>query len=397
MVSDIHNEPGSAPGLSEHSPVGGQEIQRFQDAVRARIEWVAADARRNPGDIPPDVLVPLVCAGGFSSAIEATGGAGLGALAPPGGSLAGLIAAAIDSVSRDRSGQPRRPEDLEREIFRRIQQVLTAGDAQMAAALRADIASVLGRTSALQSALLGAIETGDDRLRGAVIAAIDTLSSAYPEMDCLLQTGDRDAADLQRRLDGQDAEYRTLGERARRQSAAVRILREDLASVRHRQGRTDRSHSGSTPDALGPGQRANWAGGCPYRGLLPFDQAHAGVFCGRQRLTAELMVKLCGRLPGPTMVVVSGASGAGKSSLLHAGLLPALSAGIQLEGSDGWPRVVMTPAGDPLTELAGHLAALGGGDAAAIRRELAADPDRAPLVIGQAVLGRPAGRLVLIV
>jgi WD40 repeat protein len=397
MVSDTYNGPGRTPGLGEQFPVGGQEIQRFQDAVRARIEWVATDTRRNPRDIPPDVLAPLVCAAGFSSAIKATGGAGLGALAPPGGSLAGLISAAIDSVSHSLNGQPGRPEDLEREIFRRIQQVLTAGDAQVAAALRADIASVLGRTGALQSALLGAIETGDDRLRGAVIAAIDTLSSAYPEMGCLLQTGDRDAADLQRHLDGQDAEYRTLGERARRQSAAVRILREDLASVRQRQGRTDRGHSGSTPDALEPGQRGNWAGGCPYRGLLPFDQAHAGVFCGRQRLTAELMVKLSGRLPGPAMVVVSGASGAGKSSLLHAGLLPALGADIQLEGSGGWPRVVMTPAGDPLTELAGHLAALGGGDAAVIRRELAADPDRAPLVIGQAVQGRPAGRLVLVV
>jgi predicted ATPase len=56
------------------------------------------------------------------------------------------------------------------------------------------------------------------------------------------------------------------------------------------------------------------------------------------------------------MVVVSGASGAGKSSLLHAGLLPALTAGLELAGSDGWPRVVMTPTGDPLTELASRLA-----------------------------------------
>ena len=397
MVSDMRNVPDRAPGPGEHFPAGGQAIRRFQDAVRARIEWVAADARRDPRDIPPDVLVPLLCAGGFSSAIEATGGTGLGALTPPGGALAGLISAAIDSVWASRYGQPVRPEDLEREIFRRIQQVLTGGEARVAAALRADIASVLAQTGALQNALLGAIETGDDRLRGAVIAAIDTLSSAYPEMGFLLGTGDRDAADLQRRLDGQGAEYRALGERARRQSAAVRILREDLASVRQRHGRTDRGHRGSTPDALEPGQRANWTGGCPYRGLLPFDQAHAGVFCGRQRLTAELMVKLSGRLPGPAMVVVSGASGAGKSSLLHAGLLPALGAGIQLEGSGGWSRVVMTPAGDPLTELAGHLASLGGGDAAAIRRELAADPDRAPLVIGQAVRGRPAGRLILMV
>ena len=46
----------------------------------------------------------------------------------------------------------------------------------------------------------------------------------------------------------------------------------------------------------------------------------------------------------------------------------------------------MTPTGDPLTELATRLAALSHGDAAAIRHGLAADPDRAHLVVGQAVL-----------
>jgi len=36
----------------------------------------------------------------------------------------------------------------------------------------------------------------------------------------------------------------------------------------------------------------------PYHGLLPFDQAHAEVFYGRQRMTADLIVKLTGRLTG---------------------------------------------------------------------------------------------------
>ena len=86
------------------------------------------------------------------------------------------------------------------------------------------------------------------------------------------------------------------------------------------------------------------------------------------------------------MIIVSGASGAGKSSLLHAGLLPALAAGRQLPGSECWPRVVMTPGSDPLTELATQLAAVSGGDTAAIRRQLA-DPGQAHLAVGQAVAG----------
>ena len=245
--------------------------------------------------------------------------------------------------------------------------------------LRTEIAAVLAETDALRSALLNAIETENDRLRNDVISAIDTLSSGYPEMAFLLRSGDHEAAQVRRRLDEQGAEFRTLGETNRRQPADVRITQEDLAAIRHRQARAGRSEA--TDADRGP----QWDSGCPYRGLLPFDQEHAEVFCGRQRLTAELIVKLAGRLAGPSMVVVSGASGAGKSSLLHAGLLPALAAGIHLEGSDGWPRVVMTPTGDPLTELATRLAALSRGDATTIRHALDAHPDHAHLVVGQAV------------
>ena len=258
MVSDMRDLPGRTPGPGERVLAGGQEIRRFQDAVRARLEWVAADARRDVRDIPPDVLVALLCAAGFSSAVEASGGAGRGALAPHDGALAGLISAAIDSAWASRNGQPVRAEDLEREIFRRIQQVLAAGHARAAAALRADIASVLGRTGAVQNALLGAIETGNDRLRGGFIAAIDTLSSGFPEMQFLLRAGDRDAAAMQRDLDGRGAEHRTLGEMARRQSADVRILREDLAAIGQRQASAARGHTGAARE---PGRRARWTDG----------------------------------------------------------------------------------------------------------------------------------------
>jgi WD40 repeat protein len=393
---------GQAVSMSED-----EGIRRFQDAVRWRIERAAADAGCSVREIPPAVLLSSLCASGFSSAVEAAGIAGaaavpgLGALSVgAGGVLADLIWSAIDSLRAGLGGQPRARGDLEAEISRRIQQVLEAEDGH-AAALRAEIARVLQETGAMKSALLVAIETGNDRLQSDVIAAIDNLSSGFPEMAFLLRHGDHEAAEIQRRLDGQGAQFRALSEAIRRQSADVRIVREDLAAIRQRQ-----SLSGSGYAARG----SRWSGGCPYLGLLPFDQAHAEVFYGRQRLIADLTVKLAGRLAGPAMVVVSGASGAGKSSLLHAGLLPALATGIQLGGSDGWPRVVMTPTADPLTELATRLAALTGSDAGAIRNGLAADPDGVHLVARQASQagtirsagGRlpaadRAGRLVLVV
>jgi WD40 repeat protein/DNA-binding SARP family transcriptional activator len=59
---------------------------------------------------------------------------------------------------------------------------------------------------------------------------------------------------------------------------------------------------------------------CPYKGLAPFDTDDAEFFFGRERLVDELV----GRLDEAALLVLIGPSGTGKSSLLQAGLLPAL-------------------------------------------------------------------------
>ncbi len=90
---------------------------------------------------------------------------------------------------------------------------------------------------------------------------------------------------------------------------------------------------------------------CPFRGLAPFDSAHAEYFFGRERLVADLVA----RLVGSTLIAVVGPSGSGKSSVLRAGLLPALADGV-LPGSERWRQVVMRPGGHPLAELGRALA-----------------------------------------
>jgi DNA-binding SARP family transcriptional activator/WD40 repeat protein len=80
------------------------------------------------------------------------------------------------------------------------------------------------------------------------------------------------------------------------------------------------------------------AGHCPYRGLGGYDSDDAGVFVGRERLTAVL----AGRLADAQVIVVAGASGSGKSSVVRAGLVPALRAGA-LPQSESWRVVVTTP------------------------------------------------------
>jgi len=169
----------------------------------------------------------------------------------------------------------------------------------------------------------------------------------------------------------------------------------DLAETRQRreqaQAKARDALAAGDGSAPGTGRRGTlWARGCPYRGLLPFGESDADVFYGRERLAAELAVKLAARISRGGMVVVTGASGSGKSSLLRAGLLPILARGQQIPGSDRWPRVVMTPTKDPLTELAARLAAVGGQDALAVRDGLTQHPDQAHLAVRSAVLA--AGR-----
>lgn len=104
---------------------------------------------------------------------------------------------------------------------------------------------------------------------------------------------------------------------------------------------------------------------CPYPGMAPFGPEHAGWFYGRDRLLEELTARLDqhARQGGPLMVVAP--SGQGKSSLLRAGLMPALEDSA-LAGSRHWPRLLFTPAAQPmaaLTEALGRLPGIGPGKA----------------------------------
>ncbi|MGD9754820.1 MAG: hypothetical protein AB7W59_27840, partial [Acidimicrobiia bacterium] len=94
------------------------------------------------------------------------------------------------------------------------------------------------------------------------------------------------------------------------------------------------------------------ADSCPYRGLDRYTADDAEWFFGRDRLVAEL-VHRCGR---DRLVGVLGSSGAGKSSLVHAGLVHALASD-QLPGSSDWPVVTVTPGTDPLAAVASAVGA----------------------------------------
>jgi WD40 repeat protein/transcriptional regulator with XRE-family HTH domain len=133
-----------------------------------------------------------------------------------------------------------------------------------------------------------------------------------------------------------------------------------------------------------PGIGPVWAG-CPYLGLVPFEERDARVFYGRGELTDQLAQRLAAQLDGSGILLVAGESGTGKSSLLRAGLMPRLAAGVLGPGSERWPRRVIRPTASPLRELAVQLADVSGADAVSVHRSLSAVPDEAPMLVELAV------------
>ena len=150
--------------------------------------------------------------------------------------------------------------------------------------------------------------------------------------------------------------------------------------------------SASVSEGLAPGRDAAWLG-CPYLGLVPFQEEDARVYYGRGELVAQLVQRLVGRLDATGILLVAGESGTGKSSLLRAGLMPRLAAGALGPGSQRWPRRVIRPTGTPLRELAMQLADLSGFDPVSVYRSLSATPDEAPMLVEHALrtaIGRGA-------
>ncbi len=117
-------------------------------------------------------------------------------------------------------------------------------------------------------------------------------------------------------------------------------------------------------------------GVCPYRGLASFRQEDARWFFGRARSTDALVAQLRAARDSGGLVMLVGASGAGKSSLLSAGLVPALRDGA-LGGGDqvAGPVLQVVPGADPLAELARRIPEL----AAAVAAAQADTPDVARL------------------
>ena len=152
--------------------------------------------------------------------------------------------------------------------------------------------------------------------RAALAVAVDEASRRLVDVASRAAAGRSDLSDVEAELTG-------------------KVI--DLQLVREQ----ERVLSGPTTPA-----RVAAEGICPFKGLASFEPVDADYFFGRERLVAQLVA----RLVGVGFLGIVGPSGSGKSSVLRAGLLPALAGGV-LPGSGGWRRLLLRPGERPLEEL----------------------------------------------
>jgi WD40 repeat protein len=107
---------------------------------------------------------------------------------------------------------------------------------------------------------------------------------------------------------------------------------------------------------LAPGRRPAGAP-VPYRGLQSYGVEDAEWFFGREALTEAVLRRLAELCQEGGPLVVLGASGAGKSSLLRAGVVPAIGAGNLGPGPAKWHCVQFTPGANPMRTLQAQLPA----------------------------------------
>ncbi|MEO1289097.1 MAG: serine/threonine-protein kinase, partial [Chloroflexota bacterium] len=88
----------------------------------------------------------------------------------------------------------------------------------------------------------------------------------------------------------------------------------------------------------------------PYKGLRAFQEADADQFFGRDALVSRLLDRMAEPTEDARFLAVIGPSGSGKSSVVKAGLLPAIRNG-RLRNSENWFIVEMFPSNAPFQEL----------------------------------------------
>ncbi|WP_210505527.1 AAA family ATPase [Naasia sp. SYSU D00057] len=176
--------------------------------------------------------------------------------------------------------------------------------------------------------------TGDD-VDSSALRAIRSESEGNPSFALRL------AIDVRERLLTRRAEA-ALG-RAEGLRGDLRAQRDEIAEVVHQLQQLREEERPTLLPSLDGRESDPADPQCPYKGLAAYQPEDAADFFGRELLIAELVAKL----GASRFLAVVGPSGSGKSSVVRAGLVPAL-AREALPGSSEWVPVITTPGRESL-------------------------------------------------
>ncbi|MEV0645546.1 hypothetical protein AB0I28_09805 [Phytomonospora sp. NPDC050363] len=332
-------------------------------------------------------ITAVLCAGACAPIAAAVLGSGAAATAAlgvlggiGGGTLTNVVAEAIKGLRRDR-GADGTPAEIEDALAERFDALLASDDEDTAEARQA-VAEILKEVQAARIATEFAVTAGDEALLDLLVSEFRDLGAASEDFAFLLRDTREAVEETRQGVRRLELAQRSGHDILRRQSVLLMQIHHRLAAESSDDGHRDRLQS-------------------PYRGLLPFGEEHQDVYFGRTRVLSELIAYCASRIGSGGMIAVTGASGAGKSSLLRAGLMPEFRrGGLPVEGAEAWPQLALTPGGAPLEAFAVALASIGGPDAVATLRSLTEKPDQAHLLVRQRLpelgVGEPA-RLLLVV
>jgi len=185
-----------------------------------------------------------------------------------------------------------------------------------------------------------------------------------PAMDLVVRTGmDKDP---RRR-------YPSAGELMAAAAAVITTVTADAPTVSKEIPRTGDHFVGllmafMREQAEPPARTDEFADSCPYPGLQSFGIRDSDWFFGREQAVRDLLARLSRQRADDGPLIVVGASGSGKSSLVSAGLLAT-------QARAGGKALALTPGDRPLGTLAARLAALTRSNAQQLAARLWDRPD----------------------
>ncbi|HEX6076912.1 MAG TPA: ATP-binding protein, partial [Micromonosporaceae bacterium] len=297
-------------------------------------------------------------------------------------------------VDRLRGRKTLSEAEIRKLLASELERDVTGAEASL---LRAEMTRLLQSVGGIEAAVTAAIRSGNKKVSADLVSGLRRLAELFAEFRPLLD----EMLPALSRMEQSVAEQRHAQQLniaiSERILVEVGLTRRELSEARWQ---SSDAIVGAAPSPVGAPVKRDLENN-PYLGLEPFQSSDAGRFFGRVVLTERLRTRLAESARGAGTLLVIGPSGSGKSSLLRAGLVPLMRAGLPgVSGSGEWPYpLVCTAIADPLDAIVTWTASRvdrADSDPSALRQDIERDPDRLAVLLREAMPNRDHRLLIVV-